>query len=71
MLFLGGNFQWSVCRAGEIFMPVDRGSRSLEVPLLEVRQYVYASDVYNTAASITLLHVVGIYIKCPGYVIVL
>jgi len=33
LLFLGGNFQWSMCRAGEIFMPVDRGSRSLEVPL--------------------------------------
>ena len=33
VLFLGGNFQWSMCRAGQISMPVDRGSRSLEVPL--------------------------------------
>ena len=33
VLFLGGNFQWSMYRTGEIFMPVDRGSRSLEVPL--------------------------------------
>jgi len=27
VLFLGGNFQWSMCRAGEIFMPAEVAAR--------------------------------------------
>jgi len=38
-LFLRGYFQWSMSlRQGDI-LPVERGSRSLEVLLYEVRQY--------------------------------
>ena len=33
------NFQWSKPLRGGEFLPVNAGSRSLEVPLIEVRQY--------------------------------
>ena len=33
VLFLGCYFQWSMCHAGEIVLLVERGSRSLGVPL--------------------------------------
>jgi len=46
--------------AGEIFLPVERGSHSLEVPLLEVRQYIYNFVLYFL--DFTFLGVKSMYI---------
>ena len=48
VLFRRGYFHGQCHCAWEIFLPVERGSRSLEVPLKEVRQYRELNNQFNS-----------------------